>query len=109
MMISSSPVASSNFGTGTLYYGKRDFRPDGSYVTTEFIALLWIAVIPIRSLRVKHTGTDVEGIGLISRYAEFARTRPHLKQVLSVYAFELAILAFIMGYSHAADHFPKIQ
>jgi hypothetical protein len=101
-------MALSNFGTGTLYYGKRDFHTDGSYLTTEFIALFWIALIPVRSFRVKYVGTDLEGIAIVSRYEQYGKSWPNLKQVACVYAFELAILGFIVGYSHAADSFPSV-
>jgi len=102
-------MPTSNFGTGTLYYGKRDFWPDGSYVTTEFVALLWIALVPLRSLRVKRVKTEFEVIAFTSRYTEFARSSPRLKQVISVYAFECAMFALVIGYSHAADLLPSVQ
>lgn len=96
-------MAWANFGTGTLYYGKRDFRSDGSYLTTEFIAFCWIAIFPVRSLRVKYVGTDLEGIALVTTYEQYGKSWPHLKQVSYVYGFELSMVAFIVGYSHAVD------
>ena len=33
-------------------HGKRDFERDGSYVTTEWVSLLWFPLMPFRSLRV---------------------------------------------------------
>jgi hypothetical protein len=39
-------------GFGTTYYGQRDFRADGSYVTTEWVILLFVPVLPLRSFRV---------------------------------------------------------
>lgn len=46
------------WGTGTAFYGRRDFRGDTSYVTTEFISLFGIAIVPIRSLRVRRAAAD---------------------------------------------------
>ena len=101
-------MPAANFGTGTLYYGKRDFWPDDSYITTEFIAVFWIPLIPIRSLRVNRRGMDAEGIGIVTRYAVSSRTRPNLKQVGSIYGFVGLLLGFTVGYSNAADNFPRI-
>ena len=36
-------------GFGTKYYGQRDFRPDGSYVTTNFFCLGFFPVVPLHS------------------------------------------------------------
>jgi hypothetical protein len=39
-------------GIGTMFMGQRDFRPDGSYVTTEFFVILLFPVMPLKSYRV---------------------------------------------------------
>ena len=39
-------------GFGTDYIGKYDVKPDGSYITVEFITALYIPVIPIACYRV---------------------------------------------------------
>ena len=43
-------------GIGTTFYGQRDFQPDGSYLTTEWLVFLYVPLIPIRSLRVVYRG-----------------------------------------------------
>jgi hypothetical protein len=35
-----------------MFMGERDFRPDGSYITTEFFILFLFPVAPLRSYRV---------------------------------------------------------
>jgi len=45
-------MPSSVNGCGTRYYGKRRFNPDGSYITTNFVCLLFIPLIPLHSVRV---------------------------------------------------------
>ena len=40
-------------GCGTGLYGKRDQAPDGSYVATYFICLLFIPVFPLKAYRVR--------------------------------------------------------
>jgi hypothetical protein len=37
-------------GIGTAFYGKRDFQPDGSYVTTEWCIFFGLPIWPLRSL-----------------------------------------------------------
>ncbi|MDA0268606.1 MAG: hypothetical protein O2890_15500 [Cyanobacteria bacterium] len=39
-------------GIGTTYYGRRDFRPDGSYVTTEWAIFLMLPIAPLCTFRV---------------------------------------------------------
>ena len=43
-------------GIGTIFYGKRDFRADGTYITTEWITVVYFPLIPFRSLRVRFVG-----------------------------------------------------
>lgn len=97
-------------GTGTRVYGKRDFRTDGSFVTTKWITFLWIPLIPLRSMRVKplnesevdHLGASVllAFLGLLAlkssgKYAVQSETRPVLMQALHIYAF---VVALILGW-----------
>lgn len=42
-------------GYGTALYGKRDFHPDGSYITTMWVTMLWVPVFPLKSLRISKT------------------------------------------------------
>jgi hypothetical protein len=78
-------------GTGTTFYGKRDFRADGTYLTTEWIALFCIPLIPIRSLRVKYKGSGEHrwylGLGSSSNYAVYEKSFPNWKQVLCTYGY----------------------
>src|ERR1700676_5503374 len=82
-------------GFGAMDYGRRDFRPDGSYVTTLWFVCLYVPVIPIHSKRVRPTG-EVKYYALFPKrtYYLLEKTKPNLKQVASVYgwfAVELAI------------------
>src|SRR6185295_6776026 len=91
-------------GIGTTYYGKRDFRADGSYVTTEWFVFACLPIIPIRSVRVRHQGTGEQhwylGIGSSERYAVYEQTSPHRKQVFYTYGYVALLLgwAFLVGY-----------
>jgi hypothetical protein len=94
-------------GTGTRVYGKRDFRTDGSFVTTKWITFLWVPLVPLRSMRVKpldtsgvdHLGASIflASLGLLvlkssGKYEIQSENRPVLMQVLHVYAFVFALV-----------------
>jgi hypothetical protein len=75
---------------GTDFCGQRDFREDGSYLTTEWIICI-LPVIPIRSLRVlgcyRLPGFWEFPKYLVTEVGPYCR-----KQVLSVYAFLFLLL-----------------
>ena len=84
-------------GFGTTFYGRRDFRSDGSYITTEWVVALYIPLIPVRSLRVRYTGAGEHrwylGFGSSEKYAVYEkRFPPHWKQVIFTYGY-VAILS----------------
>jgi Membrane dipeptidase (Peptidase family M19) len=84
-------------GFGTSFVGQRDFGADGSYITTKWVVLLFVPVIPLSSLRVKETTTyGGEALAAIatgagayySKQRYLAHRVPlHLKQVFCVYGF----------------------
>jgi hypothetical protein len=51
-------MPSSIAGSGTTFLGQRNFRSDGSYVTTEFITAIYLPLVPIRSFRVIEYGSS---------------------------------------------------
>ncbi|WP_038169120.1 hypothetical protein [Verrucomicrobium sp. BvORR106] len=89
-------------GIGSIYYGQRYFRPDGSYVTTEWLIFFYFPVFPIRSLRVlrnpqadRHSLID-NGIG----YRVLAQKRLCWSQVISTYGFVIGSqiwMVFVIG------------
>jgi hypothetical protein len=88
-------------GFGTTFYGMRDFRADGSHVTTEWIVLAYIPLIPVRSLRVSYRGPGEHswylGFGSSENYAVFEkRFPPNWKQVLCTYIY----VGFIIGWPY---------
>jgi hypothetical protein len=93
-----TPGAESINGIGSVLYGKRDFRPDGSYITTKWISLVYIPFIPLGSIRIKPSGNATDGaypFGWTSRYEVLERTPLSLKQVFSVYVYAYAWLGLI--------------
>lgn len=100
-------VGTSVNGTGSRVYGKRDFRTDGSFVTTKWITFVWVPLVPLRSMRVRPLNTSevdhletsilLAFVGLLAlkssgKYAVQTNTRPVLIQVLHVYAFMIALV-----------------
>jgi len=85
-------------GFGALNYGQREFRPDGSYVTTLWVVCLYVPVIPIHSKRIRRTG-EVKYHALFPRrtYSLLLKTKPNPKQVASVYAWFGAELAIFVA------------
>ena len=85
-------------GFGTTFYGQRDFREDGSYITTEWVVIMMIPIIPLRSLRVRYKGPAERrfpiGLGSADSYVVYEKTFPNLKQVLCVYTYT----AFLIGW-----------
>jgi hypothetical protein len=100
-------------GTGTTFYGKRDFRADGSHITTEWLAFFYIPLIPIRSLRVISQGPGEHkwylGVGHSSQFLIYEKTWPNWKQVLSVYGYLAMMIVWIYGVCVFVDgHFPHV-
>ncbi len=87
------PIAQSFNSFGTRLYGKRSFRPDGSFVTTLWIAVAWIPLIPLRSVRVIDNGPGGATIlpGWSRSYLVLSKSRPDLQQVFNVYGFLLLL------------------
>jgi hypothetical protein len=83
-------------GFGTRYYGERDYRKDGSYLTTNFLCLLFFPVFPIHTVRViPDPKNSVVGTNY---YMVLEKRAPNLLQTASVYLCELTVLALIVLY-----------
>lgn len=89
-------------GFGTKYYGEADRRPDGSFVTTEWITAAYIPLIPLRSFRfVRVQSNDVNVLVFHSQSYGVLETLPICwPQVGRVYAFVVgtALWWFAMGW-----------
>jgi hypothetical protein len=78
-------MPSSINGCGTKYYGQRDFRADGSHITTNFFCLLFLPLIPIHSVRlIPHPKNSL--LPFSKNYYQVLEKRwPNPVQVLFVY------------------------
>jgi len=98
-------------GIGTTFYGQRDFNRDGTHITTEWIVLFYIPILPIRSMRVKYRGESDGprfGIGSCRNYAVYEKRWPDWRQVISVYGYVgfLAIWIYLIC-TQVAQRYPE--
>jgi hypothetical protein len=102
------PIAVTYNGMGTTFYGQRDFREDGTHITTQWLAFLWIPIIPLRSLRVRYQGAGKDiGAGWSDSYVIYEKSVPHWKQVFYTYGFLAFIVAwvyFVVSEALASPH-----
>lgn len=81
-----------------MFYGQRDFRADRTYLTTEWLAMLYIPLFPLRSLRVRYVGPAQRkipiGFGDARSYAVYENSRPNWRQVCSTYG----LIIFSIGW-----------
>lgn len=84
-------------GIGTKYYGRREAGPDGSYVTTEWIVLIYLPLIPIGSFRVCPTGKSTNAIVYNSQQFMVKRVPFNWPQIRNIYGVTGAIAATLIG------------
>lgn len=84
-------------GCGTKFYGKRDEGPDGSYITTEWITLVYLPLIPLRSFRVCPTGGGTNAILYRSEQFRVQKVPLNKLQVRNIYAVSGPIIALIVA------------
>lgn len=78
-------MPSSFNGIGTTYYGRREFRSDATYVTTEWFILFYIPIIPLGSFRVEFDGAMWRMFGSVQHYSVYEQTSLNWRQVLNTY------------------------
>lgn len=92
-------------GTGTKYYGEREHDRGGMYITTKWIVLLGLPLLPLSSWRVfpqndgipqDHSHLLSSGASMTEESYEAHRVPLNWRQVLNVYAIVIPILAFIV-------------
>jgi hypothetical protein len=97
-MIRSGAIEMTFHGVWTELYGERDYWPDGSFITTEWIVLAWIPIAPICSKRVSLFQTSQYAQPDSSGFYVHETTAPDSKQVLCVYGWLLLIYATIFSF-----------
>ena len=83
-------------GTGTALYGRRDFLLDRSFVTTEWVTIGYLPIIPLISKRISYLRLDPLHVYDPSGHF-IVQTLPIVKrQVLCVYAWVASICAWFI-------------
>jgi hypothetical protein len=82
-------------GIGTTYYGASERQPDGSFVTTEWLILLNIPLVPLRSLRARYLGESHNWNRSSKSYAILGPAPLDKGQVLRAYAWLLIPMILI--------------
>ena len=100
-------MPSSVNGFGTKYYGQRDFRPDGSYVTTNFFCLAFFPIIPLHSVRVIPDPKNSWVPFSKNYYAILEKRWPNPIQVLSIYLWAAAAAGMRILYFWKIEPFLK--
>jgi hypothetical protein len=92
-------MARSKNGIGSTYYGTKDRYPDGSFITTEWFILLYLPIIPIRSMRVIFGGRRGGLFSTSMSYIVVEEIKLDWQQVLSTYfvVIATAFLAYLCG------------
>jgi hypothetical protein len=59
-----------------MFYGCSDLRPDGSYIATEWFAVIYLPVLPLRSIRIlevrrQRTAGGVPGLVNVSSNLQY--------------------------------------
>jgi hypothetical protein len=79
-------------GIGTKYLGSRAEGSDGSYITTEWVVLFHLPLVPIGSFRVRFLSS-----GFIHSKYETRRVPVQWPQIRGIYVKELPLLALVAG------------
>ena len=99
------PLSFSFHGFGTDICGKRDFKADGSFVTTKWIILFLIPFVPLKSFRIVPINEARHRFSFLTpkQYQIIDEFSPNLRQVAFTYIYEIGFicaafrLLFTMG------------
>ena len=96
-------------GFGTAIYGERDYWPDGSYVTTEWVVMAWVPISPVLIKRIAYTNEGRPyAIRDASGYYVCETTSPNRNQVVSVYGWFASMIGIFVGFSRFQDAVTRI-
>lgn len=76
-------------GFGTTFYGKCDYSSDGTYITTYWIILVYLPIIPLYSARILHV--TPASFTKNSEY-QYQRLPIHWQQVGRIWGFILVVV-----------------
>jgi len=84
------------YGCGTTFRANTPLLPDGTFITTKWIVLFFVPIIPLGSYRVKHLGSTSEfhltGFSSTSEYQIIQRVPWDTREVVKFASYILAII-----------------
>ena len=83
-------------GIGSLYYGKKLFRDDDSFVTTKWFVIGFFPLVPLASVRVRYL--ESSGIPFLARTTSYEMLEElpiNWVQVLCIYLYTIFIIAWV--------------
>jgi hypothetical protein len=90
-------------GIGTAYYGKKDIRPDRSYIATEWFVLLLLPVCPLGSYRLIKTQQQSRSYVVVHsstvsyKVLERIPLKNNISQIVRTYLFTYGGIALVVG------------
>lgn len=94
-------------GVGMIVYGERDYRPDGSFVTTQFFAVAYLPLFPIISKRISYTRISDYSNYDPDGYFVYEMLPLDHRQVLCVYGWFAAAIAPLLAWDTLQDPLTK--
>jgi len=94
-------------GIGTMVYGERDYWPDGSFVTTEWIIIAWVPLLPVISKRIGYTRNSDYATYDASGYWVYQTLPLNRRQVLFTYGWVVSLVAPFVVWGNFQDALTK--
>jgi len=79
-------------------FGCRRLGSDGSYIATEFFCILFVPVVPIKTLRVTPAPGQSRLPFVRKKFVRVVRQPLDLSQVISVYLAAIAVIAYGLSF-----------
>lgn len=91
-----------------MFYGERDYWPDGSFMTTEWFVVAWVPIIPICSKRIAYArNSDYAVYDSSQQFYVYETLGVDRRQALSVYAWFASVFAPIVVFGAFQDTLVK--
>ena len=95
-------MATSVNGFGTTFYGQCDFDTDGSFITTKWIILAFVPVVPTSSVRLRHA-QEQGFFSMGTNYDVIMEMPLNVVQVLKTWAYVACFIALLGLLGKGAD------
>jgi hypothetical protein len=90
-------------GLGTKVYGRRDYWPDGSFITTEWFVIAYVPLIPICSKRISYKDENPFAKRDFSGYYVYETLGVDRKQAGFIYGWVASVVTAIVGWNYFQD------